>query len=159
MTINGEQMETFAEVICSSHVSFHPNSVSNWLAKIPKSTNKSQISILTQTFLLKRSELLHNLHIFFNILLYSASGKYSKCFTFSTFCYVTALFQNGLNLLFSSKFYKQYPNMTTLKKSVWNLCKFIKNKKQGKKNHMHISIHSLCSILCRSTFGNNYSLK
>ncbi len=29
--------------------------------------------------------------------IYSASGKYSQRFTFSTFCYVTALFQNGLN--------------------------------------------------------------
>ncbi len=28
-----------------------------------------------------------------------------------------------------------------------------------RKNHMYISIHSLCSILCWSTFGTNYSLK
>ncbi len=48
--------------------------------------------------------------------------------------------------------------MTTWKKFVWNLCKFIKNKKR-KKNHMYISIHSLCSILCWSIFGTNYSLK
>ncbi len=34
---------------------------------------------------------------------------------FSTFCYVTALFQNELNSLFSSKFCKQYPIMTTWK--------------------------------------------
>ncbi len=44
---------------------------------------------------------------------YSASGKYSQHFTFCTFCYVTALCQNEFNVLFSSKFYKQYPIMTT----------------------------------------------
>ena len=72
---------------------------------------------------------------------------------FSTFCYVTALFQNGINIFFSSKFYTQYPIMTTWKKFL----KFIKNKKQ--RNHMYMSIHSLCSILCWCTFGSNYSLK
>ncbi len=68
--------------------------------------------------------------------IYSASGKYSQRFTFSTFCYVIALFQNGWNSLFSSKFYKQYPIMTMWKKFVWNLCKFIKIKKR-KKSHVH----------------------
>jgi len=47
--------------------------------------------------------------------------------------------------------------MTMWKKFVWNLCKFIYIKK--KKNHKYVSIHSLCSILCWSTFGTNYSLK
>ncbi len=82
-----------------------------------------------------------------------------KVFTalhFSTFCYVTALFQNWLYSLFSSNFYKQYPIMTMCKKFVWNLCKCIKNK--NRKNN-HIRIHSLCSILCWSTFDTNYSLK
>jgi len=92
----------------------------------------------------------------FTLLLYSASGKYLQCFTFSTFCYVTALFQNWLYSLFSSNFYKQYPIMTMCKKFVWNLCKCIKNK--NRKNN-HIRIHSLCSILCWSTFDTNYSLK
>jgi len=46
--------------------------------------------------------------------------------------------------------------MTTWTKFVWNVCKFIKYKKW--RNHMYISIHSLCSIL-RSTVGTNYSLK
>ncbi len=45
--------------------------------------------------------------------IYSAFRKYSQRFTFST-----ALFQNGLNSLFSSKFYKQYPIMTKRKKFV-----------------------------------------
>lgn len=36
----------------------------------------------------------------------SDSGKYSQCFTFSTFCHNRALFQNGFNNFFSpSKFY------------------------------------------------------
>ncbi len=92
----------------------------------------------------------------FTLLLYSASGKYLQRFTFSTFCYVTALFQNWLYSLLSSNFYKQYPIMTMCKKFVWNLCKCIKNK--NRKNN-HIRIHSLCSILCWSTFDTNYSLK
>lgn len=47
------------------------------------------------------------------------------------------------------------PMMTKWKKLGWNSY-FIKNKKQN--YNMHISIHSLCSILCSSTFGNNYNL-
>ena len=39
----------------------------------------------------------------------------------------------------------------------FNVCKFIQNKIL--RNHMYISIHSLCSILCWCTFGSNYSLK
>ena len=46
---------------------------------------------------------------------YSAYVKYSQRFTFSTFCYVTALFQNGFNSFFSSKFYTYYPIITTYK--------------------------------------------
>ena len=34
----------------------------------------------------------------------------------STFCYVTALFQNGLNSFFPSKFYTQYPHNDNMKK-------------------------------------------
>lgn len=37
-------------------------------------------------------------------------------FTFSTLCYVPALFQNGLNSFFPSKLYTQYPIMTKWKK-------------------------------------------
>ncbi len=51
---------------------------------------------------------------------------------FPTFCHVTALFQNRLNSLFFTKFYKQYPITTTWMKFVWNLCKFIKKKKRKK---------------------------
>lgn len=47
------------------------------------------------------------------------------------------------------------PMMTKWKKLGWNSY-FIKNKKQN--YNLHISIHSLCSILCSSTFGNNYNL-
>jgi len=82
---------------------------------------------------------------------------YSQRFTFSTFRYVTALLLNGLNSFFTSKFYTQYPIMTRWKKFAWNFCKYIKNKKL--KYNMYISIHSLCSMLCWSTFGSNYSLK
>ncbi len=46
---------------------------------------------------------------------------------------VTTLFQNELNSLFSSKFYKQYPIMTMWNKFVWNLCKFITKYKPRKK--------------------------
>uniref|UniRef100_A0A8C4X880 Titin n=1 Tax=Erpetoichthys calabaricus TaxID=27687 RepID=A0A8C4X880_ERPCA len=35
-----------------------------------------------------------------SLQIYSASRKYSQCITFSTFCYVTALFQNGLHSFF-----------------------------------------------------------
>ncbi len=80
--------------------------------------------------------------------IYSASGKYSQRFTFSTFCYVIALFQNGWNSLFSSKFYKQYPIMTMWKKFVWNLCKFIKIKKR-KKSHVHKYSQPLLNTLLK----------
>lgn len=66
----------------------------------------------------------------------SASGKYSQRFTFATFSYVTALFQNGLGILFASKFYKQLSMMTMWKRVVWNLCKLIKNQKT-RKAHVH----------------------
>ena len=48
--------------------------------------------------------------------IYSASGKYSQRFTFSTFCYVTALFQNGLNSFFSSKSLHTIPHNDNVKK-------------------------------------------
>lgn len=40
---------------------------------------------------------------------------------------------------------------------LWNVCKFIKNKKI--RNHIYKIIHSFCLILCWCTFGSNYSLK
>ncbi len=52
---------------------------------------------------------------------------------FPHFVMLQPYFQNGLNSLFSSKFYKQYPILTTWNKFVWNLCKFIKNKKRERK--------------------------
>uniref|UniRef100_A0A8C8HBK4 DNA 3'-5' helicase n=1 Tax=Oncorhynchus tshawytscha TaxID=74940 RepID=A0A8C8HBK4_ONCTS len=58
----------------------------------------------------------HNIYHNHNILqhntTYSAFGKYSDPFPFSIFCYVTALFQNGLKHIFLS-IYTQYPIMTT----------------------------------------------
>uniref|UniRef100_A0AAZ3Q196 DNA 3'-5' helicase n=1 Tax=Oncorhynchus tshawytscha TaxID=74940 RepID=A0AAZ3Q196_ONCTS len=57
----------------------------------------------------------HNIYHNHNILqhntTYSAFGKYSDPFPFSIFCYVTALFQNGLKHIFLS-IYTQYPIMT-----------------------------------------------
>ncbi len=57
---------------------------------------------------------------------------------FPTFCHVTALFQNRLNSLFFTKFYKQYPITTTWMKFVWIFANYKKKLKKGK------SIHSLC---------------
>uniref|UniRef100_A0A8C7KZP9 DNA 3'-5' helicase n=1 Tax=Oncorhynchus kisutch TaxID=8019 RepID=A0A8C7KZP9_ONCKI len=58
----------------------------------------------------------HNIYHNHNILqhntTYRAFGKYSDPFPFSIFCYVTALFQNGLKHIFLS-IYTQYPIMTT----------------------------------------------
>jgi len=63
---------------------------------------------------------------------YSASVKYSQRFTFPTF-YVTALLQKGLNSLFSSNFYKQYPIMTSWKKfEIFANVLKIKNRKKIK---------------------------
>lgn len=61
---------------------------------------------------------------------YSASRNCSQRFTFSTFCHVAALFRGERGPLFSWGFCWQCPMVTTSKKFVWNVCKFIKNRKQ-----------------------------
>lgn len=86
---------------------------------------------------------------------YSASGKHSQLFTFSTFYYVTASLQNGTKwnkLIFSSKYSTQHPIMTMLNKFIFIFL-------QKWRHHKLISIHNLCSILNRCTFSSNYSLK
>ena len=92
---------------------------------------------------------------------YNAFWKYSDPFTFSTFCYVTALFYNWLNcIFFPSSIHTQYPIMTsqypimTKQKQVFrNVCKKLL------KYHSNISIQTLHSVLCWSTFGSDYSLE
>ena len=96
-------------------------------------------------------------HYMTEILNYSGYGKYSDPFTFSTFCYITALFQNGFNLFCPSTFSTQYSIMTKWKMFSRNFYKLIKNKTL--KYHMYKSIQTLYSILCWSTFSSGYSLQ
>ena len=46
---------------------------------------------------------------------YSASGKYSQRFTFSTFCYVTALFQKLIKFIFFLKILHTIPHNDNMK--------------------------------------------
>lgn len=79
---------------------------------------------------------------------YSASRKYSHCFTFST-----ASSQNGiLNYFLPSKFYTQHPLTTWL-----FFFQFMTPHTPLK--IYDVSSHSLCSILPRCTIGSYYSLK
>lgn len=65
--------------------------------------------------------------------IWSASGKHSQRFTFSTFCYLTASFQNGLILVFPSRFSTHHPIFY-----FWEFCKFFKDEKKKKeKSHLH----------------------
>ena len=80
-------------------------------------------------------------------VMYSAFRNYSDPFTFFTFCYVTA-YVTDFYFKNTSSIYTQHPIMTKQKQVFRNVCKFIKMK-----YHIYMSIQTLYSILCWSTFG------
>jgi len=89
-----------------------------------------------------------------NIFIYRASGKYSQRFIFFHILLCYSLIPKWIKFII---FLNILHTKTHNDKVKTVFCKFIKIKKR--KHNMYISIHSLCSILCWSTFGSNYSLK
>lgn len=78
--------------------------------------------------------------------MYSAAGRYSQHFTFPTFCYVTAIFQNGNKNVFFFKFYTQHPLMTMFKKNV-----IVTNLLKPEKSHVHKYSQPLPQVHCVAT--------
>ena len=92
---------------------------------------------------------------------YGALGKYSDPLTFSTFCYITALFLNCLNSFFPPLIYTQYPIMTWQYPMTTSQYPIMTKQKQVFKKlkyHSYIIIQTLYSVLCWRTFGSKYSL-
>lgn len=87
-----------------------------------------------------------------SLLTCSMSREYSQHFTCLTFSHVTALFQHGSHFLFTLKFCTR--DLVIQTEKVW--LKFL--QMFSKYKTVYISINNLCSVLCCSTFGCNYSL-
>ena len=84
-----------------------------------------QLTAINRIKRLNKQRLAHIILSVYSVVLTSyhvqCIRKVFTALTFSTFHYVTALFQNGFNYFFSSKFYTKYPIMTTWKKVFQNV--------------------------------------
>ncbi len=79
--------------------------------------------------------------------LYSAARKFSQCFTFSTFCYVTALFQMDQIIIFL-RILQTIPHNDNVKEVCLKSLQmyFLKNKK---KSHVHKYSQPLLNTLLK----------